>query len=162
MDRSIEKELSDFIRVWKILGPAVIVLSLGMVLFSWPDRWLSWLVFFLALFFGFLMSRHTRMARKALNLVEHGQPEPCLVEIRKESGSDRDYVKGTVFRESKDQWDVSFTPPRWDVDPVLQKTLRANVYFESETGQPLVVAVDGGHLWAEKVPMKVNIPAANG
>ncbi len=162
MDRSIEEELSSFIRVWKILGPTIIVISLGMVLFSWPDRWLSWFVFLLALLFGFLIYKHTRMARKALDLVEHGQPESCLVEIRKESGNDRDYVKGTVYRESRDKWDVSFAPPPWNVDPILQKTLQAKVYFERETEYPLVVVVDCGHLWAESVPTKVNTPAMNG
>jgi hypothetical protein len=162
MDRSIEKELSSFIRVWKILGPTIIIISLGMVFFSWPDRWLSWFVFFLALLFGFLIFKHTRMARKALHLVEHGQPESCLVEIRKESGNDRDYVKGTVYRESKDNWDISFAPPLWNVDPILQKTLQAKVYFERGTEHPLVVVVGCGHLWAERVPTKVNASATNG
>lgn len=162
MDRSIEKELLNFIRVWRFLGLTIIVISLGMVTFSWPDRWLSWFVLFLALLFGFLMSAHTRIARKALDLMKHGQPESCLVKIRKESGNDRDYVKGTVYRESRGEWDVSFTPPRWNVDPILQRTLQAKVYFERETEYPLVVVVDCGHLWAEKVPTKVNTHATNG
>ena len=34
MDRSIEEELSSFIRVWRILGPTMITLSVGMVFFS--------------------------------------------------------------------------------------------------------------------------------
>jgi len=159
MDRSIEKELSSFIRVWRILGPTMITVSLGMVFFSWPDRWLAWLVFFLALLFGFFTLKHTRMARKALDLVRQGQPELCVVEVRKESGDDRDYVKGTVYRGSKNKWDISFAPPLWNVDPILHKTLQAKAYFEPETEYPLVVVIDGGHLWAERVPTKVNCSA---
>ncbi len=162
MDRSIEKELSSFIRVWRFLGPTMIIISLGMVFLSWPDRWLSLLVFFLALLFGFFTLKHTRMAGKALDLVRHGQPQSCEVEIRKESGDDRDYVMGTVYRESKDTWNISFTPPLWNVDPFLQKTFHAKVYFEPQTGYPLIVATDGGHLWAERVPTKVNSSATNG
>jgi hypothetical protein len=156
MNLPIEKELLNFIRVWKILGSAMILISFGMVFFSWPDRWLAWLVFILALLFSFFALRHTRMAGKALYLVKHGQPEDCVVEIRKESGDDRDYFKGTVYRESKDKWDICFTPPLWNVDPILQKRFHARVYFESETEYPLVVVTDGGHLWAERVPKKVN------
>jgi hypothetical protein len=162
MDRSIEKELSSFIRVWRILGPTMITISLGMVFSSWPDRWLAWWVFCLALLVGFFTLKHTRMARKALDLVRHGQPEACVVEIRKELGDDRDYVKGTIYRASKDKWDMSFAPPLWNVDPILLKTLHAKAYFEPETEYPLVVVTDGGHLWAERVPTKVNSSATSG
>jgi len=136
--------------------------SLGMVFFSWPEIWLSWLVFFLALLFGFFAFKQTGMARKALYLVRHGQPEDCIVEIRKESGDDRDYVKGRVYRVSKEKWDISFAPPLWNVDPVLQKKLHAKVYFEPETEYPLVVMTEGGHLWAERVPAKVESSTASG
>lgn len=159
---SIEKELLSFIRVWRILVPTMITTSLGMVFFSWPDRWLAWLVFFLALLFGFFAFKQTGMARKALYLVRHGQPEKCIVEISKESGDDRDYVKGKVYRGSKEQWDISFAPPLWNVDPILQKKLNAEVYFEPETEYPLVVITEGGHLWAERVPTKVKFSAASG
>jgi hypothetical protein len=162
MDRSIEKELSSFIRVWTTLGPTMIAMSLAMVLLSWPDRWLAWLVCVLALLFGVFTLRHTRMARRALDLVRHGRPEACVVEIRKESGDDRDYVMGTVYRESEGKWDMSFAPPLWNVDPILLKTLCAQVYFEPETEYPLVVVTDGGHLWAERVPTKVNPSATSG
>jgi hypothetical protein len=155
MDRSIENELLSFIRAWKILGPTIIIISLGMVLFSWPDRGLAWLVFSLALLFGLFTLKHTRMARKALDLVRRGQPENCLVEIRKESGDDRDYIWGTVYRESKDKWDVLFSGPLWNVDPILQKPLHAKAYFEPETEYPLVVVIGDDHLWAERVPTKV-------
>jgi hypothetical protein len=91
---------------------------------------------FLALLFGFFTLKHTRMARKALDLVRHGQPEACVVEIRKESGDDRDYVKGTVYRESKDKWDMSFAPPLWNVDPILLKTLHAKVILNLRPSIP--------------------------
>jgi hypothetical protein len=162
MDRSIEKELSSFIRVWRILGPTMITLSLGMVFFSWPDRWLAWLVFFLALLFGLFILKHTRMARKALALVKRSQPESCVVEIRKESSDDRDYIWGTVYRESKDKWDVLFSGPLWNVDPILQKPLHAKAYFEPDAEYPLVVVIDGRHLWAERVPTKMTSPATGG
>jgi hypothetical protein len=162
MDRSIEKELSSFIRVWRILGPTMITLSVGMVFFSWPDRWLAWLVFFLTLVFGLFTLKHTRMARKALALVRRSQPENCVVEIRKESGDDRDYIWGTVYRESKDKWDVLFSGPLWNVDSILQKPLHAKAYFEPEGGYPLVVVINGGHLWAERVPTKVTSSATSG
>jgi hypothetical protein len=162
MDRSIEEELSSFIRVWRILGPTMITLSVGMVFFSWPDRWLAWLVFFLTLVFGLFTLKHTRMARKALALVRRSQPENCVVEIRKESGDDRDYIWGTVYRESKDKWDVLFSGPLWNVDPILQKPLHAKAYFEPEAGYPLVVVINGGHLWAESVPTKVTSSATSG
>lgn len=160
MNRSIERELSSFIRVWRILGPTMITLSLGMVIFSWPDIWLAWLVCFLALLFGLFTLQHTRMARKALTLVRRSQPESCVVEIRKESGDNRDYIRGTVYRESRDKWDVLFSGPPWDVDPILQKPLHAKAYFEPESEAPLVVVIDGGHLWAERVPTKVAIPGS--
>jgi hypothetical protein len=162
MDRSIEEELSSFIRVWRILAPALIAISLGMVFFSWPDRWLAWLLFLLALLFGFFTLKHTRMARKALDLVRHSQPETCVVEIRKETGDDRYYLKGMVYRESKDTWDVSFTPPSWNVDSILQKTLPAKAYFDPGTGYPLVVVTEGGHLWAERIPTKVSPSVISG
>jgi hypothetical protein len=156
MNHSIEQELWSFIRVWRVLGPALIAISLGMVFFSWPDRWFAWVVFFLALLFGSFTLKHTRMARKALDLVRHAQPEACVVEILKETGDDRDYLKGTVYRDSKDTWNVSFTPPSWNVDPVLLKTLPATAYFDPETGYPLVVVTEDGHLWAERVPIKLS------
>jgi hypothetical protein len=162
MDRSIEEELLSFFRVWRILAPAMIVVSLGMVLVSWPDIWLAWLVFLLALLFGFFTLQHTRMARKALHAVRHAQLEACEVVIHKETGDDRDYVKGTVYWESKDRWDVSFTPPSWNVDSILLKTLRAEAYFDPETGVPLVVMTEGGHLWAEKTPTKVAASVTSG
>jgi hypothetical protein len=115
-------------------------------------------VFFLALLFGFFAFKQTGMARKALYLVRYGQPEDCILEIRKESGDDRDYVKGRVYRVSKEKWDISFAPPLWNVDPVLQKKLHAKVYFEPETEYPLVVMTQGGHLWAERVPARKNLP----
>ncbi|MCC7033048.1 MAG: hypothetical protein IT179_09475 [Acidobacteria bacterium] len=156
MDRSIEEELSSVIRVWRRLGPAVIAISLGLVVSSWPDRWLAWMVLCLALLFNGAALRQTHMARKALNVVRRGQPENGLVELRKESGDGRDYVKGTVHRETKDTWDVSFAPPSWNVDPVLQKTHQAKVYCEPQIGYPLVVVMVGGHLWAERIPTKVS------
>ncbi len=71
--------------------------------FSWPEIWLSWLVFFLALLFGFFAFKQTGMARKALYLFRQGQPEDCIVEISKESGDESDYVKGRVYRVSKEK-----------------------------------------------------------
>jgi hypothetical protein len=161
MDRSIENELLSFIRAWRILGPTSIIISLGMVLFPWPDRGLAWLVFLLALLFGLFTLKHTRMARKALDLVRRAQPENCVVEIRKESSDGRDYIWGTVSREPKDQWDILFSSPLWNVDPILQKPLHAKAYFEPETEHPLVVVIGDDHLWAERVPAKVTSSATS-
>lgn len=162
MDCSIENELSRFIRVWRILGPTMVTLSGGMVLLSWPDTWLAWLVFFLALLFGFFALEHTRMASRALDSVRHGKPQNCEVEIRKKLGDGRDYVIATVYRESNDKWEISFAPPLWNVDPFLHKSLHAKVYFEPQTEYPLVVVTEGGHLWAERIPTLVNSSAPNG
>lgn len=157
LDRSIEKELSNFVRVWRILGPSFILICLGMVIFSWPDRWLVWFLFFLSLLFGFFTIKHTQMARRALRLVKYGQPERCVAEIRKESGDTRDYFKGIVSRsKSGKKWDILFTPPDWNVDPLVLKDLHAKAYFEPETEYPLVVVTDEGYLWAERNPVKVD------
>jgi hypothetical protein len=153
---SIEMELSRFIRVWTILCPMIIAISLGMLLISWPDKWLAWMVYFLALLFSFFTFKHTRMAGKALKLVRHGKPLNCEVELRKESGDGRDYVTGTVYRGAEEKWEIPFSPPLWNVDPFLQKTLHAQVYFETRSEYPLVVVTDAGHLWAERMPTKVN------
>lgn len=102
------------------------------------------------------------MARRALRLVKYGQPERCVVEIRKESGDTGDYIKGIVSRSrSGKKWDILFTPPDWNVDPLVLKDIHAKAYFESETEYPLVVLTDEGYLWAERNPMKVD-PSAKG
>ena len=157
MNRLIAKELSDFILFWRILGPVLLLLCLGMVLFSWPDRGFASFLLFLALLFGFYTFKHTQMAKRALKLIKHGEPENCLVQILKESGDSRDYYKGIATRsESGEKWDILFTPPMWNVDPLVQKQIHANAYFEPETGCPLVVLIDDEYLWAERVPERLS------
>lgn len=160
MSRLVEKDISNFVRIWVILVPTMLGLSLAMVFCSWPDRWLAWSVCILAVLFGFFALRHTSMARRALAVVRRGQPETCTVEIRKESGDGRDYVRGKVCRDANNQWDVLFSGPLWDVDPVLLRPLQAKAYFEPASGAPLVVLIDGRHLWAETAPAKW-VPVAN-
>jgi hypothetical protein len=163
VDRLIVKELSNFVLVWRILGPTLLLMCLGMVFFSWPDRWLTWFLFFLSLLFGFFTLKHTQMAKRSLQLVKYGQPENCAVEIRKETGDSRDYYKGIVSQSnSGKKWDILFTPPGWNVDPLFQKHLQAKAYFESETEYPLVVVTDEGYLWAERNPVRVNTSAKSG
>jgi hypothetical protein len=130
-----------------------------MVIFSWPDRWFASFLFFLSLLFGFFTFRHTQMAKRALKLVKYGKPENCVIQIRKESGDNRDYYEGMVSRsESRKKWDILFTPPIWNVDPLVQKQLHAKAYFEQETEYPLVVITDAGYLWAERIPERVSPP----
>ena len=103
------------------------------------------------------------MAKRCLLLVKYGQPENCAVEIRKETGDGRDYYKGQVSQlSSGNKWDILFTPPGWNVDPLCQKNLQAKAYFESETEYPLVVVTDEGYLWAERNPERVNTSAKSG
>jgi hypothetical protein len=154
---SIEEELSKFIRIWRILVLTFFVVCLGMAVFSWPDRWLAWFLVILTMIFGFLMHKHTQMAKRALQQIKYGQPEDCVVEIRKESGDSRDYFKGIVSRtKTGEKWDISFTPPPWNVDPLVQKHLNVKAYFESGTEYPLVIVTDEGYLWAERVPLRVS------
>lgn len=163
MNRLIMKELSNFILVWRILGPTLFLMGLGMVFFSWPDRWLAWFLFLLSLLFGFFTLKHTQMAKRVLQLVKYGQPENCVVQIRKESGDSRDYFKGRVSRpKSGKKWDILFTSPGWTVDPLLHKHLRAKAYFEAETEYPLIVVTDEGYLWAERNPVRLNTSAKDG
>ena len=62
-----------------------------------------------------------------------------MIEIRKESGDDRDYFKGLISRpKSGAKGDMAFTLPAWNIDPLVQKQLEAKAYFESETESPLV------------------------
>ncbi len=157
MEQSLERELSNFIRVWKFLGPLLLLICFGMVLASWPERWLAWCLFSLALFFCFFTYKHTQIARRALQLVKHGRPEDCTVEIRKESGDSRDFIKGRVSRsKSGEEWDILFTPPSWKIDLVVEKPRHAEAYFESGTGFPLIVVIDEKYLWAERNPAKVS------
>lgn len=162
MNPSIEKELTGFIRIWVILGPAMLLIAIGMALFSWPDVWFAWLMLFLALVFGGFIHQHTRMARKAIKLLKHAHPIDCRIEIRKETGEGRDYISGVVWQDESVQWHVPFTPPGWDINPILNKNLHAKAYFEMGTGCPLIVLIDGNFLWAERIPKKTNPPKPTG
>lgn len=157
MLKSLEQELSSFIRVLRILVPATVFMSLGMVIFSWPERGIAWFIFVLSLIFGFLIFRHTQMARRALRLIKYGRPEKCIIELRIESGDSRDFIHGLVSHQyTGKKWDVLFTPPGWKVDSLVNKAVEAEAYFESVTDHPLIVLTEKGNLWAERIPERVN------
>jgi hypothetical protein len=155
MIASAERDLERFIRVWAIGVPAIILLALLAAVFSWPDRWLTQVFLLLALLFGLLTLRQTRVALRALSSVRRGAPERCTVEIRKEAGDARDFFRGRILREPDEEWNVQFASPSWDTKPLLDRRVPAKVFVESGSGLPLVVITDWGFLWAERIPARI-------